>query len=148
MKRSLARIFVAGVGATVVITVTTMVVYWAGGPRMNEAELLSYLFGLPMPVTWVLHFGVGITFAILYSLLIEAWLKKLHSWFARGAAFGVIAFVLAQVSFILIGAVTGRTPPVVGSLPVMAAVAFFAHVIFGIALVGMLGVQGERTASD
>jgi hypothetical protein len=52
MKASFGRLLVAGIGATVVITLTTLFVYWAGGPRMNEAELLAYLFGLPLPVAW------------------------------------------------------------------------------------------------
>jgi hypothetical protein len=51
--------------------------------------------------------------------------------------FGIIAFVVAQVSFVLIGAVTGRSPPMVASLPAMFAVGFSAHVVFGVAVVGV-----------
>ena len=100
VKRAVA----AGVIATAVMTV---LLWWAplvGLPKLAIGELLSTFLAVSVAVLrvgpiggWVIHGLVGITFALLYA---AAFMKLLPGRpIARGALYGFLIFLLAQLVF-------------------------------------------------
>jgi hypothetical protein len=84
---------------------------------------------------WILHFVVGISFALIYTFLVMARLSRISSRLGRGIIFGLIAFLVAMISIPAMGVMFGRMPQMVASAPPMAAVSIIEHVAFGIAVV-------------
>lgn len=134
---NLKRAVVAGLVGTAVMTCLMLVAPVVGLPRLAIGQLLSTLLAvsiafLPIgPATgWLLHGLFGILLAVIYAGVFAGRLpgKPL----ARGALYGILVFVLAQLTFMpLVGAGVfsrGDVPMILGSL--------LGHLVYG----GLVGV--------
>jgi uncharacterized membrane protein YagU involved in acid resistance len=126
---------IAGIGGTVIMSAVSALIGMAGGPKMNSAVLLAYMLHVSPIAGWILHFVVGILFALIYTFLVMPRLQKISSSFGKGIIFGLIAFLIAMISLPAMGAIFGRMPPMVASMPAMTGVSILEHVVFGIVVV-------------
>ena len=55
-----------------------------GMPKMNAAEMLSGMMRVPVLVGWVMHFMIGLIFALAYVKLLDPKLQKSTIDFYRG----------------------------------------------------------------
>jgi uncharacterized membrane protein YagU involved in acid resistance len=94
--------------------------------------MLSMMMGIPVFVGWIMHFMVGVIFALMYVFLLLPLLKNVKSKIAKGAIFGIAAFVLAQIAMMGMGAMLGNMPKPEGSMLLMMLGSIMGHVIFGI----------------
>src|SRR5712691_6542122 len=89
---------VGGIGGTIIMSSGAALIGMAGGPNMNAALLLAYMLGVPSVVGWILHFVVGVSFALIYTFLVMPRLKRIASPLVKGIIFGLLAFLMAQIS--------------------------------------------------
>lgn len=124
-----------GIGGTIIMSTGSALIGMAGGPKMNSALLLAYMLNVSPIAGWILHFVVGISFALIYTFLVMPRLSRISSSLGKGVIFGFIAFLVATISLPAMGAIFGRMPQMVASMPAMMAVSILEHVVFGIAVV-------------
>ena len=142
----LKRAVAAGIAGTAVMTVVLLWAPLVGLPKLAIGELLSSSLAVSVVILrvgpvggWLIHGIVGITLALLYGAIFAVRLPGPPA--ARGALYGSLVFLLAQLVFMpAVGAgVFSRGDPglLVGS--------FVGHLVYG-ALVG--AIYGEpRTAT-
>ena len=139
------RAVVAGLLATVAMTLLFFLEPLLGLPRMAEGGILSTVMSatvayLPVGFVggWLIHFGVGVILALLFALVAAARLPG--SMTVRGIIFGIIVFVLAQLVVMpLVGAGLfsgGNLARLTGSLA--------GHVVYGAVLGWFIG-RGQAT---
>jgi uncharacterized membrane protein YagU involved in acid resistance len=138
------RAVVAGFVGTVVMTCLMLVAPLVGLPRLAIGQLLSTLLAvsaafLPFgpAIGWVLHGLFGILLAVIYAAVFVDRLPGRP--LARGALYGVLVFLLAEVTFMpLVGAGVfsrGDVPMILGSL--------LGHLVYG----GLVGFMYGEPAS-
>jgi len=132
------RAVVAGVVGTAAMTVLMLGAPKVGLARLAIGQQLSTFLAvsvgyLPVgPFTgWIVHFAFGILLALIYAVV---FLERLPGPpIVRGAVYGVLVFILAQLVFMpLVGAGVfsgGDVPMLVGSL--------ITHLVYG-GLVGAI----------
>jgi uncharacterized membrane protein YagU involved in acid resistance len=135
------RAAVAGLVGTVVMTALMLLAPLAGLPQLAIGSLLSTLLALSsayLPtgpaVGWTLHAAFGIALALVYAGFFVSRLPGGPA--GRGALFGFIVFLIAQVTFMpLVGAgffSRGNVPMLLGAL--------IGHLVYG----GVVGaIYGE-----
>src|SRR5215469_3468531 len=126
---------IGGIGGTAIMSTVSALIGMAGGPKMNSALLLAYMLHVSPIVGWILHFVVGISFALIYTFRVMPRLSRISNPLSKGIIFGLIAFLLAMISLPAMGAIFGRMPPMVASMAAMTAVSILEHVVFGITVV-------------
>ena len=142
---NLKRAVAAGLVGTAVMTFLMLVAPVVGLPRMAIGQLLSTVLAVSvafLPIGpaagWALHALFGVALAIIYA---AAFVGRLPGKpLARGALYGVLVFVLAQLLFMpLVGAGVfsrGDVPMILGSL--------VGHLVYG----GLVGIiYGEPMAA-
>ncbi|MFN8243736.1 MAG: DUF6789 family protein [Ferruginibacter sp.] len=132
MNTKIQKSILAGLAGTAVMTLVTMVAPMMGMPKMNPAEMLAGLLGAPVFVGWLMHFMIGLIFAVSYNYIFSKLLNKIASPVAKGAVFGIIIFVFAQVMMMAMGAIMGGMPAPEGSKMLMMIGSLMGHIIFGI----------------
>jgi hypothetical protein len=141
---NLKRAAVAGLVGTAVMTGLMLLAPLIGLPRLAIGSLLSTLLAvsvafLPIgPATgWVLHGLFGILLAVVYAAAFAGRLPGPP--LARGALYGILVFLLAEVTFMpLVGAGVfsrGDVPMILGSL--------LGHLVYG----GLVGFMYGEPAS-
>jgi len=116
-----------------------------GLPAIAIGQILSTALGLASAyltigpaVGWSIHFLVGVAFALVYAGVFDQRLPG--SALARGAIYGVLVFVLAQLVFMPLvgGGVFSRGDPQ------MIAGSLLGHLVYG----GLVGwIYGLQSAS-
>lgn len=106
-----------------------------GFPKMSPPDMLSGMFGLPVFAGWVMHFMIGVIFALAYIFLIQKQLQKISNRYVKGTVFGIIVFVFAQVMMFLMTAVFTSIPSPAGSMALMMLGSVIGHVVYGIVTV-------------
>lgn len=132
MTPKMLKALIAGVAGTAVMTAVMKVAPMMGMPKMDPAAMLSMMMGFPLVVGWMMHFMIGIVFALAYALLFMGLVRKVKSPILKGVLFGLAAFVFAQVMMAIMGAMLGGMPPMEGSMMLMAIGSILGHVVFGI----------------
>ncbi|NQW28940.1 MAG: hypothetical protein HQ472_00315 [Ignavibacteria bacterium] len=132
MHKQIKQALLGGIVATAVMTAVTLIGPMMGMPKMNPAEMLSSMMNVPVAIGWVMHFMVGIVFALSYAYIFIRVLTKVSNVILKGAIFGFIIFVFAQVMMMAMGAMMGGLPEVDGSKSMMVFGAIMGHVIYGI----------------
>lgn len=136
------RAAAAGAIATGVLTALWLVEPSIGLPRIAIGQLLSTLMSVSvahLPVGaaggWLIHLCVGMLLAIIYAWIFVTRLPGSPS--VRGAAYGVIVFVVAQVVFMpLVGSGVFSN----GDLELIAG-SLFGHVLFGVVIGWIYGLS-------
>ena len=141
---NLKRAVAAGLVGTAVMTCLMLVAPVVGLPRLAIGQLLSTLLAVSIAflpigpgVGWALHVAFGVLLAIIYAAAFAGRLPGRP--LARGALYGVLVFVLAQLTFMpLVGAGVfsrGDVPMILGSL--------LGHLVYG----GLVGIIYGEPAS-
>ncbi len=132
MTTKIKQSLIGGIVGTAVMTMVMLIAPMMGMPKMNPPELLSMMMGFPIVVGWLMHFLIGIIFAMAYAFFFMNIVKKISSNIIKGAIFGFAVFVFAQIAMAIMGAMLGDTPPMEGSMMLMIIGSIIGHVIFGI----------------
>lgn len=119
--------------ATVIFTVVTMIAPVMGFPKMSPPAMLSMMMGLPIVVGWLMHFMIGIVFALAYSFIFINVLKKINNNLFKGIIYGLIAFMFAQIMMVVMGMMFPM-PPMEGSMMLMMIGSMIGHIVFGISV--------------
>ena len=123
---------IGGISGTAAMTMVIFLAPMMGMPRMNPAEMLSNMTGFPLMAGWIMHFMIGVIFAMIYAFIFIGFVKKIASKVLRGAIFGVTVFIFAQIAMAILGAMMGGVSPGEGSMILLMAGSLTGHIIFGI----------------
>ena len=126
----------AGVIGTAVMTGVMMIAPMMGMPKMSPPAMLAGMLGMPIVVGWVMHFVIGIIFALMYTNLFDK--VKIGNIWLKGAVFGIVAFVAAQVGMGVLGMMMPM-PEMEGSMVLTAIGSLMGHIIFGMAVAKVAG---------
>ncbi len=132
MDTKLQNAIIGGIVATIVMTVVMFVAPMMSMPEMDSPKMLVVTIGFPVAVGWIMHFMIGIVFAMGYAYLFLPQVSKISSKVAKGAIYGVIIFVFAQIMMQVLGAMFPAMPSPEGSMALMIIGSVIGHVIFGI----------------
>ena len=150
MSNKIQQVFFAGVVATIVMTLMMVIGGAMGMPKMSPPDMLAGMMGVPVIIGWVLHFMIGIIFAAGYVFLFNNWLRKINPNILRGALYGMIAFVVAQMAIPLMATIfgSGNMPAQDGSMVLMVIGSAMGHILFGmvIALIAKSPSKSVKTA--
>lgn len=135
---SLTKAVVAGISATVVMTLFT----YLGGMmsvEMNIPEMLGSLFGGSNIIGWVMHFMIGIVLAVNYGMFFYSRIKVNPLWL-RGALFGFLPWLMAQIMVMPMMSLMNNMPFSAGLFSgsvMMAMASMVGHLVFGAVLGGI-----------
>lgn len=125
------RAIAGGLLGTAVMTVLMLAAPMMGLPRMPVGEMLGSFLQIGATAGWAMHFLIGTMLAVIYALAAAERLPGPPA--ARGAAYGFVVFLAAQIVVgpMMGGAVFsgGNVPMIMGSL--------LGHLVYG-ALVGVV----------
>ncbi len=131
MTTKIKQSLIAGLTGTAVMTLVTMIAPMMGMPEMSPPAMLSMMMGFPIAMGWVMHFVIGVIFAMAYAFFFINVVKKVSNNILKGAIFGMAAFVFAQIMMAIMGMMFPM-PPMEGSMMLMMVGSIMGHVIFGI----------------
>lgn len=129
MKSKVTQTIVAGLVATAVMTVVGLMAPYMGLPKMNPAEMLSGMMGVPLMIGYLMHCMIGVIFAASYVYLFNPTVH-INSKLLNGALFGLAVFVFAQLMMLLIGMMMPM--PEMGDKMLMMVGSLIGHLVFGI----------------
>lgn len=148
MNTKIQKTILGGIAGTAVMTLFTMMAPMMGMPEMSPPAMLSGMLGVPVIFGWMLHFMIGITFAFIYTYLcVSKW--KISNVFLKGAVFGVLAFVLAQIAVAIMNAMMPM-PKMESSMMLSMLGSLMGHILFGMVVsrvVGFSYCRSETTMS-
>jgi hypothetical protein len=132
MKTKIQLAVFGGIVATAVMTLVMFVAPFMGLPKMNPAEMLAGIMGLPVFIGWIMHFMIGVIFALVYVFLFSGILGKIGSKILKGAIFGLAVFIFAQVMMAVMSAVMGGMPSPAGNMILVILGSIMGHIVYGI----------------
>ena len=132
MKTKISQSLVGGIVATAVMSVVMMLAAMMGMPKMSPPQMLATMMGVSITVGWIMHFMIGIIFALSYAYLFINAVRKINSKILKGAIFGIAAFIFAQIAMAVLGAMIGGLPPLEGSVALIMTGSIMGHIVFGI----------------
>ncbi|MBS3915606.1 MAG: hypothetical protein KG003_14015 [Bacteroidetes bacterium] len=130
MKINLLNSVIIGVVSTIGMSILMLVLSNLGFPEMNPPKMMAHIMHQSLFVGWIIHLMIGITFSIMFHILYN-WKLHTKSWYLNGVIFGILAWILAQIGFGVIGAVAGMPPARNGSMELMIAGSILTHLFFG-----------------
>ena len=131
MDTKLIKSFIAGIIGTTVMSFIMYVAPMMGIPKMNPPAMLAGMMDMPIAVGWFMHFVVGIIFAVFYVFLFAPKITITNK-ILKGAAFGFIVFIFAQIAMAMIGSLMVGMPEPDGAMIGMILGGILGHVVFGI----------------
>lgn len=137
MNTKIQKSILAGIIGTAIMTVVMMIAPMMGMPKMSPPEMLSGMLGMPVFVGWIMHFMIGIMFAFAYTYLC-IFKHKISNVWLKGAVFGIIAFIFAQVMMAIMGMMMPM-PAMEGSMMLTMIGSLMGHIIFGMAVSKTVG---------
>lgn len=141
MKNKIQKSILGGIVGTGVMSLIMFIAPLMGMPKMSPPEMLSNMLGLPFILGWIMHFMIGITFALSYVFIISGYLKKISSKMVNGALFGLIIFLFAQVMMLLMNGIMGGMASPEGSMVLMMIGSIMGHIVYGIVTVILIKVK-------
>ena len=120
MQNKITKSITAGIIGTAVMTLFMMIAPMMGMPKMSPPAMLSMMMGFPIVVGWMMHFMIGIIFAITYAFFFIKVVNKISNNILKGAIFGFEVFIFAQISIAMMGAMMGGMPPMEVSMMLMS----------------------------
>lgn len=135
MILKIQKALLGGITGTAAMSLFMMLAPMMGIPKMNPPQMLSSLMGFPVLVGWLMHFAIGITFAMAYVFLLIKLVSKIRSKILKGTICGLAIFVFAQIMMGIMGAVMGGMPPMEGNMLLMMIGSIAGHIVFGIVVV-------------
>lgn len=132
MSHKLTQAIIGGMVATIAFTSVIIIAPLMGIPKMSPPAMLSMSMGVPIVVGWLMHFMIGIIFAMAYAFFFINVVKKINNNILKGAIFGFAVFIFAQIAIAIIGAIMGGMPPMEGSMMLIMIGSIIGHIVFGI----------------
>lgn len=142
MNTQIQKTILAGIIGTAIMTVVMMLASVVGMPKMSPPAMLAGMLSVSVVVGWVMHFVIGILFAFGYQYL-NVLRQKVSNVWIRGAIFGVIAFLFAQIMMGIMGAMLPM-PKMEGSMVLTMVGSLLGHIVFGIAVVKTMENRNEN----
>ncbi len=105
MESKLNQALVSGMIATTIMTLIMYIFSLLGLPEVHPPFMLSDMMSISIVLGWILHFFIGIVFALLYIFAFKLVVKKIKSKFYKGALFGITLFVVAQIAVVVMAAI-------------------------------------------
>lgn len=139
MERRIKTSVVSGVLATIVMSVAMYIMSFLGLPEMSPPGMLAAMLGIPLFAAWIMHFIIGITFALGYTYVCKM-LHAVKNKFVKGVVYGVLVFVVAQIMMGILGAFLPM-PAMEGSMALVLVASLIGHIIFGIVVVQSAGTS-------
>ena len=133
----LSKTILAGLVATAAMTVLMIMAPMMGMPKMNIGAMLGGMMGMSATVGWVMHFIIGVIFALGYTYVIGNKLP-IQSPLVRGMVYGFIVFVVAQVMMFIMGSM-GMMPAPSGDATMAMIGSLMGHLVYGAVLGAMVG---------
>jgi len=131
-SNAVKQALIGGIAATVVMTIFTYMAPLMGMPEMNPPEMLSGMLGVPIAIGWVMHFMIGVVFALSYAFLFLNLFHKIESKWIRGILFGIAVFIFAQIMMLIMGALMGGMAAPEGNMMLMMIGSLIGHIVYGI----------------
>lgn len=131
MATKIKQAFIGGIIGTAVMTIVMLIAPMMGMPKMNPPQMLSMMMGFPIIFGWLMHFMIGIIFAMIYAFFFINLIKKVSNNIFKGAIFGFAVFIFAQIMMAIMGMMFPM-PPMEGSMLLMMIGSIMGHIIFGI----------------
>ncbi len=131
MTSKIKQALLGGISGTAVMTIVMMIAPMMGMPKMSPPAMLSMMMGFPIIVGWMMHFMIGIIFAIAYAFVFINLVKKVSNNILKGAIFGMAVFIFAQIMMAIMGMMFPMQP-MEGSMMLMMVGSIIGHIIFGI----------------
>lgn len=100
------KITIAGLAATGLMSIIIILIGLTALPTMNFATLIASVLSIHVAFGWVLHFAIGIFWAMVYALLINENLPVISN-IGRGLIYSVILFVLSSFAMLLLVPASG-----------------------------------------
>ena len=135
MSDKIRQSLIGGIVGTIAMTLITWMAPLMGFPKMSPPDMLAGMMGLPVFAGWVMHFMIGVIFALAYIFLIQKKLQKISNRYAKGVVFGMIVFVFAQIMMLAMGAVFTSMPSPAGSMTLIMLGSVIGHVVYGVVVV-------------
>lgn len=135
MKNKIQKSVLGGIIGTAIMTLIMFVAPIMGMPKMSPPAMLSGMLGVPIIVGWIMHFMIGITFALSYVFVISSYLKRISSKMINGALFGIIIFLFAQIMMFLMKSIMGGMNTTEGSMALMMIGSIMGHIVYGVVTV-------------
>ena len=132
MNTKISKSILGGIIGTILMTIVTMIAPMMGMPKMSPSAMLASMTNMPIAAGWVMHFMIGIIFAFAYTYLFAPKVK-ISNIFLKGAVFGLVVFVFAQIIMAMMGAMLPM-PKMEGSMMLMMIGSIIGHVIFGMSV--------------
>lgn len=132
------KAIVAGlIGTALMTTVGLWVAPMMGIPRMNPAEMLAQPMGGSIVLGWMGHLMIGVALAVVYAA-VAPWLLG-PSW-ARGALFGIVPWLMAQLVVIPMMGM-----PLLSGSVLLAMGSLIGHLVYGATIGSVYGTGVIRT---
>lgn len=131
MTNKIQKALTGGILGTAVMTIVMMIAPMMEMPKMSPPSMLSMMMGFPILVGWIMHFMIGVIFAMTYAFFFINLVKKVSNNILKGAIFGMSAFIFAQIIMAIIGMMFPM-PIMEGSMMLMMVGSIIGHIIFGI----------------
>ena len=132
MNSKISKSMLGGVIGTVIMSLVMYVAPIMGMPKMSPPDMLAVMMGMPVIIGWVMHFIIGVIFSFVYTYLFAPKIK-IGSIFLKGAVFGFVVFIFAQIMLVIIGAMLPM-PEIESSMILTMIGSIIGHVIFGMSV--------------
>lgn len=132
MNSKISKSILAGVIGTALMSLVTFIAPMMGIPKMSPPDMLAGMMGMPIIAGWVMHFMIGIIFAFAYTYLFAPKVK-ISNLFLKGAVFGFVVFIFAQIMLAIIGAMLPMSK-IEGSIMLIMMGSIIGHIIYGMAV--------------
>ena len=145
MKSKISQSIIAGIVATAVMTGFMFLAPMMGLPKMNPAEMLSGMMGVPVIAGYLIHFMIGVIFAAAYVYLFNPKVR-IQSKLVKGILFGFAVFIFAQLMLFIIGKMMPMPMPQ-DNMMLMMLGSLIGHLVYGIVValvVPAYAVQSEN----
>ena len=129
MNTKISKSILAGIIGTIIMTIIMMIAPMMGMPKMSPPAMLANMLDKPLVVGWLMHFMIGIIFAFGYTYLFAPKVK-ISNIFLKGAVFGFVVFIFAQIMMAIMGAMLPM-PKMEGSMMLMMIGSIMGHIIYG-----------------
>lgn len=129
--KKITQSLLAGIIGTAVMSFVMTISGLMGMPKMSPPAMLSTMMEISIVVGWVLHFMIGIIFAMVYAFFFIDIVRKISNKVLRGVIFGFAVFIFAQIMMAIMGMVM-PIPPMEGSMLLIITGSIIGHIIFGI----------------
>lgn len=143
MTNKIQKAIIGGIAGTVAMTMVTLIAPMMGMPKMSPPEMLSMMMGFPIVVGWMMHFMIGIIYAMMYAFILINVLKKISNNILKGAIFGMFAFVFGQIMIAVMSKMFPM-PAMEGSMMLMMVGSVIGHLVFGITTVQFIKEPVEQ----